>query len=106
MTKIKKRYGKHGGYLPHCVDRDIKRRIKKEEANNPEYYIRVDDKFFILNEALGNDIFKIMGFIFYGVLLFGTIIRLLNNKEISYLFTSIFFSISTFFIIIRTQKKN
>ncbi|WP_282132299.1 hypothetical protein [Cellulophaga baltica] len=45
--KIKKRYGKHGGYLPHCVDRDITRRIKKEEANNPEYYIRVDDQFFI-----------------------------------------------------------
>ena len=61
MTKIKKRYGKYGGYLPHCVDRDIKRRIKKEEVNDPKYYIQVDDKYFIKNEALAVEMYKYFG---------------------------------------------
>ncbi|ADV48971.1 hypothetical protein Celal_1662 [Cellulophaga algicola DSM 14237] len=85
--KIKKRYGKYGGYLPHCVDRDIIRRIKKEEANNPEYYIRVDDKFFILNEALITDSYKHIGFFIYGISLLYIIGRFSINKEISFGFS-------------------
>ncbi|WP_158975204.1 hypothetical protein [Cellulophaga sp. L1A9] len=93
--KIKKRYGKYGGYLPHCVDRDIIRRIKKEEANNPEYYIRVDDKFFILNEALITDSYKHIGFFIYGLLLFITILRLGAGKEINFFLSFIFFLIGS-----------
>ena len=85
--KIKKRYGKYGGYLPHCVDRDIIRRIKKDEANNPEYYIRVDDQFFILNHALGSDTNKYFGFLLYGISLLYIIGRFSINKEISFGFS-------------------
>ncbi|MEL0650792.1 hypothetical protein V6246_05115 [Algibacter sp. TI.3.09] len=97
--KIKKRYGKHGGYLPHCVDRDVKRRIKKEEVNNPEYYIRVDNEFFIMNEAIAMDTYKHIGFLFYGALLLTIIVRLSHNKDVSLLFTSLLFIIGCLHII-------
>ncbi|WP_029447361.1 hypothetical protein [Cellulophaga baltica] len=96
--KIKKRYGKHGGYLPHCVDRDITRRIKKEEANNPEYYIRVDDQFFIKNEALGSDIYKYFGFLLCGLLLFTTILRFSVGEEINFFSSFLLFLIGILFI--------
>ncbi|QXP59319.1 hypothetical protein [Olleya sp. HaHaR_3_96] len=97
--KIKKRYGKHGGYLPHCVDRAVKRHIKKEEVNDPEYYIRVDDKYFIKNEAIASDSFKYAGFGAFGFLLLALIVATLKNESINYFFVSLFFLVGCLSII-------
>ena len=99
MTKIKKRYGKHGGYLPHCVDRDIKRRIKKEEVNNPEYYIRVDDEYFIMNEAIAMDTYKHIGLGAFGFLLLYLIVAPLKNLDISFFFSFFLFLVGCLHII-------
>ena len=101
MTKIKKRYGKWGGYLPHCVDRNVPSRITIEEVKEPkyQYYLQVNDKFFRLNLALASDTYRTMGFMTYGVLLFLIIGRLSIGEEISYFGSFVFFLLGSLFML-------
>nr|BFF39932.1 hypothetical protein BACY1_17370 [Tenacibaculum mesophilum] len=61
MAKIKKRYGKWGGYLEKLIYEKPKRKVEKEKVNDPDYYVRVDNQFFIMNNGLIGNIYMYIG---------------------------------------------
>ncbi len=98
MAKIKKRFGKWGGYLPHCIDGRPTIDIKKEEMDG-EYYIKANDEFFIMNNDLFGNIYLYIGLALYFFMLLTIAIRLSADKDVGFIFLFFLFSFGTLSII-------
>ncbi|WP_435254272.1 hypothetical protein [Tenacibaculum sp. A30] len=99
MAKIKKRYGKWGGYLEKLIYEKPKRKVEKEKVNDPDYYVRVDNQFFIMNNGLIGNIYMYTGmWISFCALLylFG---RTVVSKGVNYLGFFLLLSLGFFFIV-------
>ncbi|KAF9658718.1 hypothetical protein ABHQ57_14350 [Tenacibaculum sp. ZH5_bin.1] len=99
MAKIKKRYGKWGGYLEKLIYEKPKRKVEKEKVNDPDYYVRVDNQFFIMNNGLIGNIYIYTGLAGYFFVLFTVVVRLFFNKSLSFIFLFLLFLLGTFFIV-------
>ncbi|MEQ3500665.1 hypothetical protein ABMY20_12980 [Tenacibaculum sp. SSH1-16] len=98
MTKIKKRYGKWGGYLEKLIYEKPKRKVEKEKVNDPDYYVRVDNQFFIMNNGLIGNVYIYIGTALMILISLFILLRELKGVAHNILFYIFFYCLGAFFI--------